>query len=297
MDLAMIKVYFDKNVLSHILASQRGVTETNGVATSDLEAIRKAVTERKIVNLLSPMHPQEAAPAINAPSPIVAQEELQLIRELMETKRILKLPKDLLTHDIFSYARRESSSSPLERNNYDLVGLFSHTGDVEERRKALAETIQQNVDFLTATTNANENDREFVLEEFGGRKPKFNEFYAKKVSERILGLIDKAQRHTGKHWLIKAREERGIDGMLEVSSVAVAAGASLSYTYARIFNELSEKEDKRRGDAPDLGHALLASAADVLVTHDKDFANWFSRIPNKSIEVLDHVHKLVERLT
>jgi hypothetical protein len=39
----MIKVYFDKNVLSHILASQRGAAGTNDVINDDLEALRKAV--------------------------------------------------------------------------------------------------------------------------------------------------------------------------------------------------------------------------------------------------------------
>jgi hypothetical protein len=293
---AMIKVYFDKNVLSHILASQRGAARTNDVTTNDLAALREAVAERKIVNLLSPMHLQEAVSALNAPSPDVAQEELQLILDLMETRQILKFPNDLLTHDIFSYARRESSSWPLVRNYHDLDELFSHGGDVDKRKEALAETVQQNEDFLTATTNATDNDREFVLEEFGGQKPTFEDFYAKKVPERILGLIEGAQRYTRKGWLIKACKERGIDGMLKVSSIAVAAGASLSYQYARIFSEISRREDKRRGDAPDLGHALLASAADVFVTHDKDFASWFRRIPHKSVEVLDHVHKLVEQI-
>lgn len=85
--------------------------------------------------------------------------------------------------------------------------------------------------------------------------------------------------------------------MLAVRSVTVASGASLSYQYARIFREVSEKKDKRHGDAPDLGHALLASAADILVTHDREFASWFARIPNKGVEVLEHVHKLVERVS
>src|SRR5215210_5994832 len=58
---AMIKVYFDKNVLSHILAVRRGIAGTNGVTNDDLKALLEAVAARKIVNLLSPMQLQEAA--------------------------------------------------------------------------------------------------------------------------------------------------------------------------------------------------------------------------------------------
>jgi hypothetical protein len=82
--------------------------------------------------------------------------------------------------------------------------------------------------------------------------------------------------------------------MLEFRSLAIAEGASISYQYARGFGELSEKERRRKGDSPDLKHALLSSAADILVTHDEDFSFWFGRVPRRGVEVLDHLHKLLD---
>jgi hypothetical protein len=84
--------------------------------------------------------------------------------------------------------------------------------------------------------------------------------------------------------------------MLGFRVLAIAGGASLSYQYARAFREFSEKEKRRSGDPPDLKHALVSSAADLLVTHDGDFAFWFGRVPEKGVEVLEHLHKLLGRV-
>jgi hypothetical protein len=101
----------------------------------------------------------------------------------------------------------------------------------------------------------------------------------------------------GPSLLLVACEERGIEGLLSFRTLAIAGGASLSYQYARVFGEFSGKEQRRKGDSPDLNHALLSSAANILVTHDSDFVFWFGRAPNKGVEVLDHLHKLLEHIT
>jgi hypothetical protein len=293
----MIKVYFDKNVLSHILASQRGAAETNGVTTDYLKALLEVSAVGKIVNLLSEMHLQEAAYALKAASPSVAQEELRLIRDLMDTKQIIKPAKVLLADDIMCYARGRELSSPLIPNHYDLDAIFSVGGDIADRVQALDETTEQNSEFLNVTTDAREDDRSLVESEFGGKKPTFEEFYDQRILPWIIRLVEKTQRATGKGWLLDACKERGIEGLLKVKSVALAEGISLSYQYARIFGEMSEKKKRRGGDPNDLKHALYASAADALVTHDGDFVSLIGRVPNKGIEVLDHLSKLVERIS
>jgi hypothetical protein len=292
----MLKVYFDKNVLSHIISAQRGAPETNGVSFGDVKALLNAVAAGKIVNLLSVIHLQEASYALRASSPSVARDELRLIKQLMNTREIIKFPSDLLKDDITAYANGRELSFPLMPNPLNLDELFSPDGDIAERRKVLNDTDQSNSDFLIVTSDAKKNDREYVLNEFAGRKPAFEEFYQKKMYERIVGTVRQAEEETGREGLLEACKKRGIEGMLKIPSVALAEGISLSYQYARIFEEMSEKKRKRLGDPGDLNHALLASAADILVTHDRDFATWVDRILNKPFQVFDHVHKLILHL-
>ncbi len=293
----MLKVYFDKNVLSHLIGSQRGDAETNGVTKDDLKALLDAVAAGRITNLLSLMHLQEASYALRASSPSVAKEELQLIRGLLDTSQIIKFPRDLLIDDVISYAAGQETPPSRIPNPLDLDELFSADGNIEERKKVLDETDAHSADFLKATTNAKANDRAYVIEEFGGKQPTFQDFYNKKIVERILETVQRVEQETKQDWVLTACKEQGLEAMLKIKSMALAEGASLSYQYARIFDEMSEKKRKRLGDPGDLNHALFASAGDVLVTHDADFAAWIDRIQNKGIEVIDHVHKLVEQVS
>jgi hypothetical protein len=292
----MLKVYLDKNVLSHMLTVQRTGNETNRVTTADVTNLREAIKAGRIRNLMSVVQIQEAAYVLNAPSTQLAKEELTFLRELLDQKEVIKFPRDLLLDNIINYANGNGPAYALMANTLDLEGLFSVGGDIEERKEALADTTKHGAEFVAAATRANDNDREVILSEFGNTQPKFEEFYQSKIIQRLKGLVRRAEEFTGKDGLLAACEKRGIEGMLEFRTLAIAEGASLSYQYARVFGELSEKERRRKGDPPDLQHALLASTAEILVTHDGDFAFWFNRVPHRGVEVLDHLHKLLGRL-
>jgi hypothetical protein len=291
----MIRVYFDKNVLSHLLTSQRGGPEAHGITNSDWKDLFDAVGAGRILNLLGVMHLQEAVYSLRAKSPQVAEEEKRLIHDLMYTEEIIKFPDDLLKDDILSYAQGGGPTHPLMPNTIDLDRLFSDSGDIEERRQALDETTDYNTEFLDETRGANSNDRPIVVADFGGKQPSFKDFYNKRIDRTVSELVERAEQETGQEGLFEICKKRGIGGLVEFKSIAMAAGASLSYQYARLFNEISQNRKAREGDASDLNHALLASAADVFITHDKDFAFWISRVPNTRVEVLDHVHKLISR--
>lgn len=293
----MTDVYLDKNVLSHILTVQHGRTETNRVTPTDVKKLLEAVADGQIRNLMSMMHIQEAAYALDAPSAETPKEELGLMRALLYQEEVIKFPKDLLFEDIVNYANGHGPAYPLMPNTLDLDGLFSRTGDIDKRKQDLADTKAQEAVFLETTTKANDNDRDIILTEFGNAPPTFEALYQAKIIPRLRGLVQSAERHSEQDGLLVACEERGIEGLLSFRTLAIAGGASLSYQYARVFGEFSEKEQRRKGDAPDLNHALLSSAADILVTHDSDFVFWFGRVPNKGVEILDHLHKLLERIT
>ena len=71
----------------------------------------------------------------------------------------------------------------------------------------------------------------------------------------------------------------------------MAVGSALSFAYAETF----EKRTPKLGDSRDMQHAVLASAADVFVTHDAALARLLSRIPQVCFEVVD-LDKLLRQI-
>jgi hypothetical protein len=67
----------------------------------------------------------------------------------------------------------------------------------------------------------------------------------------------------------------GVDGLLGVRAVGLTVGAMQSMVYALAV----EGGSPRIGDGYDLWHALMASAAEVFVTHDEELARRLNRIP------------------
>ena len=289
-----MKVYFDKNVLSHMIAAQRGDPNTYGVTREDVKAMFAAAAAGKVTCLLSFMHLQEASYVVRAASAKKANDELNLIQGLMDTTRIIKPCGQLLIDDVFALARGESPPSALMPLRYELSDLFRLDGDIEERKKALDDTDAHNEKLLNSFSEAAENDRALVLEEFGGKPPEFKEFFYRKIFMRMLTTIEKVEKQTSSIGLVDACKAQGIENMVRARSLFLADGVSLSYSHGRMFGGLKKKKQKRHGDPPDLHHALSASACDVFVTHDEESAFWMDRIPEKRIKVLDHVTRLFE---
>jgi hypothetical protein len=74
-------------------------------------------------------------------------------------------------------------------------------------------------------------------------------------------------------WVDDEVRVRGIDRLLNVRPVRLAAGAAASLAYAQTY----EGRGAKRGDGGDLLHAVLASAADRFVTDDENFAALLAR--------------------
>ena len=66
-----------------------------------------------------------------------------------------------------------------------------------------------------------------------------------------------------------------------VKSVRLYVAWAASFTYAMHFDD----HVVCPSDSRDHQHSILASAADVFVTHDRKLRKWLKRIPNLPIEV------------
>ena len=263
----------------------------------DYQALLQAVKERKIVNLLSVIHLQETLPALKASTPNVAQEELKLIYELIDTTQLVRPYNDLLMGDIFTYAHGEKLQSPFVAHLISFDEFLSTAGGVNEQIKVIDETEVEKDTFTTLTRLAKDAYRDEIIKRFGNKQPTFEEFYGGLKMETIEKAITRTEHETKIQGLMENCKNRGLEEMLKIDSVCVYVGASLSYQYADIFGEIKAKKQRRLGDSADLRHAISASPADIFVTHDDEFAYWMGRIPDKPFQVLDHINKLVKMVS
>jgi hypothetical protein len=75
--------------------------------------------------------------------------------------------------------------------------------------------------------------------------------------------------------VLPAVQSRGVNDLLDLPSVRMAVGASLSLPYSQII----ENQAPRIGDSRDVHHAIAASVAEVFVTHDGPLAERLRQIP------------------
>lgn len=269
-------VYFDTNVFDHI---HKGI----GVTEADWLALRSAVQKGRISILLSILNLEEALCALEQ-SRTQAIEELQLILELAEKGQLVKPPSLLLCDDIRCYAQDDSLLEPfmtydpaIQSNLQALVNPDQK--DIDDLRLIIKETQNQKEDFVAGMREAKAQvlpvAKEF-LRNHQGRPPEWQDYW-ERLAVRFAEGFAEAQG------LLDACRNREIKGLLGVRSVRMAVGASLSLAYAETF----EKRTPKMGDSRDMQHAVLATAADAFVTHDRGLARLLARIPMDNFQVLD----------
>ena len=272
-------VYFDTNVFDHI-HKQIGVTE------ADLLAPRAAVKTGKIAILSSILNFEETLSILES-SPSLSVTVLQLILELTDGQKLIKPPELLLPDAIRGYAKGETLSSPFLVNpgiQSNIKALVTSTQqNMNKLLTVVRETQKQKEDFRTAMKTAQDQAAPYVRR-IKGQQPHFSDYWAKCAPKLAESLAERAG-------VLNACKEQGIEGLLEIRSVRLCVGANLSLIYAQDF----EGRTPKMGDSRDLQHALLASAAEIFVTHDKQFARVLARIPITGFQVLD-LHTLLQQV-
>ena len=95
--------------------------------------------------------------------------------------------------------------------------------------------------------------------------------------------------------LADACRQRGVEGLISLLVIRLAAGVSLAQMYAELVGTQGQPRKPDRKDGYDLWHAILASTANLFVTFDTRLADHVERIPDLSTpRVIRSVRELLE---
>ena len=259
-------VYFDTSVFNHI--------QKHWISSEDRIQLFSAIESGKLSVPLSQLCLEEAFCTYET-DPKVAKEIILHILSLSDWRKLLKHPKDHLVNDITCYAHAQKNILPYENNDGNLQYLPSLLGPTPHYRDLIKDIKEEKDNFRASIERAREKVLPIASQYKGKTSPSFT-IYWDGLSEKFAE--DLAER-TG---LLEECRKRGIKGLLEVRSVRLHVGASLSYIYS--LNH--EKTEPHLGDSRDLLHAVSAAAVETFVTGDATLARILNRIPIDGLQVL-----------
>jgi hypothetical protein len=100
----------------------------------------------------------------------------------------------------------------------------------------------------------------------------------------VRSLVESLDADHNHPWMINAVESRGFEGLLQILSVRVLTGLTLSTMWEQLYGQVPGP-DARRSDAADYRLAVCSTAADVFVTHDRTLYDRLMRIPALPVRV------------
>jgi hypothetical protein len=272
------RAYFDLNVFNHLYDKASGVTE------QDLNALRSAIKAEEIsiplsVHILDEMLPR------SEPYTNLATKKIEFVLSLVDQQRIAK-PADLLLYDdIRRYAHGQVPTDPfmgdpeISEIQSNLRSLsYPSAEEVSEQLVDAHEVWKQKEDFEIGIIQV----RQQVLPKIKRpkqpkrRPPGFDRYRRDSVEQTLEDLAERAG-------VLDTCRGRGLGGMLDIRSVRMYVGFSISYGYAQVY------EGRGPDDAAawDLKHAVVAAAtSDVFVTHDGELTTLLARGPITGFNVV-----------
>jgi len=270
-------VYFDTNVFDHLIHNKHRVTKL------DTDAVRRAVNAGLISIPLSIINLEEVFSALEN-YPREAEKTLSIISDLSSCHKMIKPQEKLLTDDLKSFVNFGAPESPFISDS--VVGI-----NIRELN-----SLKKRDEFLIIINKIKADKTDFKFENIKSRKeilekakelyfiPTFNQYWESLKYEFVKGLIERIG-------LIEKLKYRNINTLLDIKSIRLFVGWSISYIYGQTFG----KKKPDLGDSRDMKHAVSASAADIFVTHDSDLAELMKRIPIENFEVCD-LHELLDKI-
>lgn len=258
----MITAYFDRNVFDRI-DKLRDITE------ADVELVRREMAEGRLSILVSL---EVVAETLLAPRDI-ALKGLRLIEALARQEFPIKPHYELLRDDIRSFANGEELSPPFVGARFSIRRMI---GEVENPSEGLLKDIaeekrtkeRRNRDLVVDVEEERKTFDKKRLNSFAKYQGARAAFYAEGFAD-AAGCLDKCR-------------ERGIDTLFKVRSVAVAVGAFLSLRYSLLV----ENRKVQSGTSYDMQHAAPMSAADVVVSDDRELRRLLGRVPVPGLRVM-----------
>jgi hypothetical protein len=266
-------VYLDTNVFDHLY-------KKIGCTSVDIANLRKKIYGRELSLPLS-IHTLEEILLDRRARPELLVAKVKLTLSLGNFRRMVKPCDQLLTDDIRAYAATGAADRPfIDANLQNIISdgigeLIETDGEEldEDLIAALEETKRRKENFRAAMRAMLESVRE-LTKSAGTSFAEYFDLGAQTFVERVIerrGLLSECKR-------------RGIDGLLQIRSVRMMVGETLSYLYGLTFEERSAS----LGDSIDMLHTVSAAAvAETFVTDDATLRRLVARVPLEGFEVLD----------
>jgi hypothetical protein len=274
----------DSNAIDH-LHKRIGCTD------SDFQRLVAAKSSGKISIPMSLTVVEEVASAVER-DPALAKAQLQLLWRICDCGQIVKPIDMLLTDDLRHYALHGRPTTPIftgEEQAGLLIPLrqllleFEKNAEVNE---ILAIARKQKEQFRNGMQHSQKDARD-LARELRKRAPNlsFCEYWLSAAEHAAEAFAARVQ-------VLKECRARGIDRLLELKSVRMAVGMSLSLVYALTF----ENRTPKYSDSRDIHHATLAAAcADVFVSDDAKLMRLAGRVPFQhftAVSLQDFLHGL-----
>jgi hypothetical protein len=264
-------VYFDTNVFDHL-------EQRLGVSDRDVFRLERAIELEHVRLILSFLNIEEIL-FIAESKPERAMAQLGLILKLADKRLFVRGQDEIIRSDIRAYAQQKPYQTPfttltpdVESDILDMMDL--PTCHREDFDRIIGEARQDKETFLETCLKGQKKLKPMAAE-IGIKQYPFPLYLTHNSGWVLEGLAQRAGA-------LSSVKRRGITGLLNVKSVAVAVGAHLSLLYAQHFDGHAPSP----GDSRDTLHAVLASTGQVFVTNDGKLEKILSRLRIEDFRVM-----------
>jgi len=215
--------------------------------------------------------------------------QIRRLHEWCDYRRITKTADSMLVDDIRAYS---CGNGP--------AGGFLEDGPqrwVAANLRALRnQSVEQLYgdwrDQIDEVRRRREKFRQTTLQTVGELRPgatryhgiSFVQLWEGQAVTTVRSLVESLETDHHHPGMIKAVERRGFEGLLQIPSVRVLTGLTLSTMWEQLYGRLPGP-DARRSDAADYRLAVCSTAADLFVTHDRTLYDRLMRIPALPVRV------------